>query len=79
MLKADALQLREGNEIEFGDSMRTADIVHWETGQVEWVTPKGAIKILGGGYVPYHHVVRVLYRSPKPKHGEILRSQTRGA
>lgn len=58
MHKREALKLKRGDIIAYGDSMWTRDCDgRWQTGTVEMVTPKGGIKLQSGSWVPYHHVL----------------------
>jgi hypothetical protein len=61
MNKRDALRLRPGDRVIFGDSMWSAKVSGWLSGEVVFVTPKGGVKLVCGGreqWVPYHHIAR---------------------
>jgi len=59
--KSDALKLRPGQRICFGDSMWSRKCEDWREGTVMFVTPQGGIRARttrGLEWVPYHHVLR---------------------
>lgn len=69
MHKRDALKLKEGDLITFGNSMWSAEVDRedgWREGTVLYVTPKGGIRVrVTSGredWVPYHFVGSVLKR-----------------
>jgi hypothetical protein len=61
MNKNDALKLRPGEWIMFGDSMWSAKVRTWRRGTVITVTPRGGLRVrVEGGnmeWVHYHHVL----------------------
>lgn len=65
MKKQDALRMKPGDRIRFGQSMwseRCDAEGGWREGTVVHVTPAGGIKVKTGGgtrWVPYHHAVRI--------------------
>jgi hypothetical protein len=60
--KSDALKLRPGQTIRYGDSMWSRQCDHnWREGKVLFVTAQGGIRVrtmFGEQWVPYHHVLR---------------------
>jgi hypothetical protein len=59
--KSDALKLRPGQRIRFGDSMWSRKCEDWREGKVLFVTAQGGIRVqtaFGKQWVPYHHVLR---------------------
>lgn len=60
MHKREALKLKRGDRIRFGDSMWTRDCDHrWRNGVVDRVTPAGGVLVVtavGTKWVPYHFV-----------------------
>jgi hypothetical protein len=65
MRKSEALKLRPGQKIRFGDSIWSRKCDHnWAEGIVLHVTPKGGIRVQteeGQRWVPYHHVLSTIY------------------
>ncbi len=59
--KREALKLRPGDRIIFGDSMWSRDLDHrWRKGTVLFVTTRGGIRVRtksGEEWVPYHYVI----------------------
>lgn len=62
MNKREALALKPGDRIKFGDHALTAASRWFRDGTVLHVTPRGGVRVRadGGGamWAPYHHVVR---------------------
>jgi hypothetical protein len=60
--KSDALKLRPGQTIRYGDSMWSRKCDHnWYEGKVLFVTAQGGIRVqttFGEQWVPYHHALR---------------------
>jgi len=64
MRKTDALKLKPGQMIRFGDSMWSRNCDHnWQEGVVLWVTKNGGIRVrtkIGLKWVSYSHVLKAL-------------------
>jgi hypothetical protein len=60
MNKRDALELKRGETIVYGDSMWTVEVRRWRSGTVQFVTQRGGILVVNEWgteeWVPYHHV-----------------------
>jgi hypothetical protein len=58
MNKRDALKLKPGDRIIYGDHWQGQRVQRYRHGQVRFVTQRGGIKLTDGRWVPYHFVVR---------------------
>jgi hypothetical protein len=58
MQKRDALRLKPGDWVIYGDSQWSRHVHRWRIGRVQHVTPRGGIKLSDGTWVGYHHVFR---------------------
>lgn len=62
MNKRDALRLKRGDRILFGNSMWSRNVDKWESGTVLFVTKNGGVRVACSGgiitWVPYHFIFR---------------------
>ena len=57
MRKTEALKLKRGDWIRYGDSNWGQRVTRWRLGRVAHVTARGGIKLDTGEWVPYHYVL----------------------
>jgi hypothetical protein len=68
MQKRQALRLKPGDWVIYGDSQWSQRVRRWRIGCVRHVTRRGGIKLSDGRWIGYHHVLR---KEENPDEGTI--------